>query len=88
MSKMIVNNKTDMKEELSVIDMKPGHTYKVTFNDGSVKNVLVCHTDGWHIDIASNERLVVCFENSMGLVIDSDYVNHIEHISVEVNITK
>lgn len=88
MSKMVVNNKIGMQEELSVIDMKPGHTYKVTFSDGSVNNVLACRTDGWHIDIANNERLIVCFENSMAYVVDSGYISHIEHINVEVEITK
>lgn len=88
MSKMVVNNKIGMKEELSVIDMKPGHTYRVTFNDGNVKDVLVCHADGWRIDIASNEKLIVCFENSVACVVDSDLINHIEHINVEVNIAK
>lgn len=88
MSKMIVNNKIGTKEVLSVTDMEPGHTYRVTFNDGNVKDVLVCHADSWHIDIENNEKLIVCFENSVACIIDSDLVNHIEHINVEVNIAK
>lgn len=53
-----------------------------------LNNVLECRTDGWHIDIANNERLIVCFKNSMAYVVDSGYISHIEHINVEVNITK
>lgn len=88
MGKIVVNNKIGIKEELSVMDMVPGHTYQVTFNDGTISNVLVCYIDSWHVNVEDCERLVVSFDNSAAYVIDNNFISHIEHINIEVNITK
>lgn len=87
MGKMIINDKIGVKEKLKVTDMKYGYTYRITFNDGTIYNVLVCHDGYGSLNIKSNERLVISFNNKAVYVVNDDLIRNIEHINIEVNIT-
>lgn len=88
MGRIMVNNKIGIKENLKVTDMKYGYTYRVTFNDGTTNDVLVCHDGYCILNIKSNERLIMSFDNNAVYVVDDDLIRNIEHVNIEVNITK